>query len=346
MKFDVKTFFLLSALTGLVSQLVYADDSDFVGKWMVDLASPSAPITGLLELEKQDSNWVGHLEGGPVDVAVNGKNITVVVDSRDISGFVFYRHLTGKLENGRITGTVAITEKEDSDENGITWTAVPAKKESTKALAPKPVDLSGLWQPVQGRDFRKYSMDLTPAAKEWHKDYQMHIDQPNVRCVSTGVAQLITWSYPFEILQGDERITILYEVDSEVRRIYLDDTQPPEFYPNSPMGFSKGRWEGSTLVINTTLLSQNVRDFLGEPVSENARIEERYKLSDDGKTLTADIYIHDPENYHKPPIRRRKWVRDPTVAIFPYECDPDSFFRQLHDEGRMDEYIQRSYRRF
>ena len=44
--------------------------------------------------------------------------------------------------------------------------------------------------------------------------------------------------------------------------------------------------------------------------SENARIEERYSLSEDGNTLSAVITVHDPANYLRPPVRRRQWVRN------------------------------------
>jgi hypothetical protein len=112
------------------------------------------------------------------------------------------------------------------------------------------------------------------------------------------------------------------------------------------MGFSAGHWEGSTLVIETERLSRNVRDFRGEPISENARFVERYTLSEDGTTLSAVMTLHDPENYLRPPIRRRIWSKDSDAVIFPYECDPDSFFRQLYEEGVMQDYIDRAGRRF
>jgi hypothetical protein len=158
---------------------------------------------------------------------------------------------------------------------------------------------------------------------------------------------MVAWGgYPFEILASDNRLTFLYEVDSEVRRIFLDGRQPPEFLPHSGMGYSTGRWEGSALIIETTHLAANVRDFRGEPISENARLEEVYTLSDDGHRLSAVITLHDPENYERPPIRRRAWTRDPDTHIFPYECDPDSFFRQMYNEGMLEKYFERSRRRF
>jgi hypothetical protein len=112
------------------------------------------------------------------------------------------------------------------------------------------------------------------------------------------------------------------------------------------MGFSTGRWEGEQLVIETTHLAPNVRDFRGEPVSENARMEEVYSLSDDGQRLSAVITLYDPENYRRPPVRRRAWTRDPDTEIYPYECDPDSFYRQMYNENRLDMYFERSKRRF
>jgi hypothetical protein len=55
--------------------------------------------------------------------------------------------------------------------------------------------------------------------------------------------------------------------------------------------------------------------------------------------------MHDPENYNRPPIRRRAWDKNDEALIFPFECDPDSFFRQLYNEGRMQEYIDRAHMR-
>ena len=111
------------------------------------------------------------------------------------------------------------------------------------------------------------------------------------------------------------------------------------------MGFSNGRWNGNTLIIETQLLEGNVRDFRGEPISEGARMHEQYNLSKDGNTLTAIITLLDPDNYKNPPIRRRKWIRDPNTEIYPYECDPDSFFRQMYNENKLDMYFDRSHRR-
>ena len=251
----------------------------------------------------------------------------------------------GTFLNSEITGTFTIEGATELPEPGGNWIATRVFPEKT-GLPPTPKDMSGIWTPAPGMDFRKYSMDLTDKAKSWHKDYLDHYDQPNVRCVSPGIVAMVAWgAYPFEILESENRYSFLYEVDSEVRRIFMNDRLPPEYYPNSSMGFSNGRWDGNNLIIDTQLLEGNVRDFRGEPISEGARMNERYTLSEDGNSLYGVITLLDPDNYKKPPVRRRKWVRNPDTVIYPYECDPDSFYRQMYNEDKIDMYFDRAQRR-
>jgi len=316
------------------------------GEWMIEISTKGAPIIGLLQLERDGDDWQAFVEGGPAPVTVDGDNITVEVDSRDLRGFVFIWKLEGQLQDDRIAGSYTATSEARINIAPGDWAAVrhtPAERNSE----PAPVDLSGLWKPAPGIDFRKYSMDLTAEAEAWHAGYLMHYDQPNVRCISPGITAMVAWgAYPFEILESDNRLTFLYEVDSEVRRVFLDGREAPEFYPPSGMGYSTGRWEGSQLVMETTHLVSNVRDFRGEPISEQAMLEEVYTLSEDGQSLSAVITLHDPGNYKRPPIRRREWTRNPNIEIYPYECDPDSFYRQMYNENLLDMYFERSQRRF
>lgn len=329
----------------LIADVGLADPA-LEGEWMIELVAGSTRIVGLLQLEESRGEWRAWVEGGPASVTVNNGNIQVRVDSRDIRGFKFDYVLTGALVLDRLTGTYSIESDAPVRVAPGTWGGA-RYVELPRADEPEPVDLSGIWVPARGVDFRKYSMDLTPAASEWLEQYLMHYDQPNVRCVSPGIVAMSAWGgYPFEILNTGDRLTFLYEFDSQVRRIFLDGREAPEHYQHSNMGFSNGRWEGEHLVIETTLLDNNIRDFRGEPLSRNARLEEVYSLSDDGQRLSAVITLHDPENYERPPVRRRAWTRNPDAVIYPYECDPDSFYRQMYNEGLLDMYFERSDRRF
>jgi hypothetical protein len=321
-------------------------EADFEGRWMVSLTDQKRTLVGLLELQREDDGWSAFLEGGPVRVEIDGNNIVLHADSRDVRGFVFDRKLTGTLEDDAMSGTYSQEGAAAQKESPGPWRAHREVPVVIGSADPNPVDLTGMWTATQALDFRKYTMALTPAGEKWLENYLPYYDQPDVRCTSIGLPALATYSFPFEIIQSENRYTMIYEYLSKVRRVWMDGRESSEYMPPSRMGHSNGRWEGSTLVIETGLLDKTVRDFRGELISENARIDERYSLSDDGNTLTAVITVYDPENYERPPVRRRQWVRNEKTEIFPYTCDPDSFYIPMYEDGEMDMYIERTDRRF
>ncbi len=316
------------------------------GRWMLSVQDKKRTLVGLLEIEKSGDGWVAYLEGGPASVETDGDNVVITADSRDVRGFVFDRKMTGKIDGDSMSGTYVQEGAAAQSEDPGPWRAVREKAQSSMASPAKPVDISGIWTATQEMDFRKYTMALTPAGQEWLESYLPYYDQPDVRCTSIGLPALTTYSFPFEIVESDNRYTMIYEYQSKVRRIWMDGREAGEYMPPSRMGHSNGRWDGSTFVIETLLLDKTVRDFRGELISENARIEERYKLSDDSNTLTLVVTVHDPENYSRPPVRRRMWRRDASAEIFPYTCDPDSFYLPMYEDGELEMYIERTDKRF
>jgi hypothetical protein len=256
----------------------------------------------------------------------------------------FDRLLTGRISDDSLSGT--FTSTDDSDSSVRAWRATPwVEAQDSPGGPPVPVDISGMWGGASGRDMRKYRMDTTPAAEEFVANYDPNLDQPPMRCMSPGVVAIFGAPYLLEIIQLPDRILFFHESFMQVRHIYMDGRQPPEYYPVSRMGYSVGHWEGSTLVVETTHIQANVRDYRGEPISDDAVVVERYQLEDEGQTLFGVMTIEDPENYRQPPIRRTVRARAPEEVALPYECDPDSFIRQLYREDRLDEYISRSDRR-
>ena len=81
--------------------------SPIEGEWMIVLngkkaqidnsiiiGAPSdnkAPIMGQFSIKKLNGEWLGHVEGGPVPVKINDNLIEIIIDSRDLAGFSFYR---------------------------------------------------------------------------------------------------------------------------------------------------------------------------------------------------------------------------------------------------------------
>ena len=318
----------------------------FEGQWLVSLQDKQRTLVGLLEIEKTDTGWDAYLEGGPVTVETEGDNIVVIADSRDVRGFVFDRRMEGVIDGDSISGTYSQVGAADQKEAPGPWQALRQSADAGRRMPAKPVDLTGTWTATQELDFRKYTMALTAAGQEWLDGYLPYYDQPDVRCTSIGLPALATYSFPFEVIASDNRLTMIYEYQGKVRRIWLDDRGPGEFVPPSRMGHSNASWDGSTLVVNTTHLEKTVRDFRGELISENARIEELYSLSEDGNTLNAVITVFDPAHSSRPPVRRRQWQRNDAAEIFPYTCDPDSFYLQMFEDGDLQMYLDRTDKRF
>ncbi len=193
------------------------------GDWMLELTGEGPTIIGMLSLKKNGDRWIGHVEGGPIGVEIDGADVQFRIDSRDLQGFVFERVLSGAFDGQRMAGTFETEGATYAEEPGGDWVAV-RKPPPRPRQPPKPVDIAGIWKPGPGIDFRKYSMDLTDKAERWLEGYLFHYDQPNVRCVSPGIVAMVAWGgYPMEILASENRLTFLYEVESEVRRSGASD---------------------------------------------------------------------------------------------------------------------------
>ncbi|HEY7671869.1 MAG TPA: hypothetical protein VIC71_06610, partial [Gammaproteobacteria bacterium] len=69
--------------------------------------------------------------------------------------------------------------------------------------------------------------------------------EPGAYCVPPGMPATMTAmvSYPIEIIHSPNRLTILTELDMQLRRIYMDGREFPEGYVTSRMGYSIGHWE-------------------------------------------------------------------------------------------------------
>ena len=86
------------------------------------------------------------------------------------------------------------------------------------------------------------------------------------------------------------------------------------------MGHSVGRWEGETLVVNTTLSAWPYFDGQGIPISAAAEYEERFTVSDDGKRLNYTVLVTDPATFTEPVLLDRFWLWVPGVQVELYDC--------------------------
>ncbi len=117
---------------------------------------------------------------------------------------------------------------------------------------------------------------------------------------------------PLYFVQSPKEILLINEGGPEVRRVALN--VPHSAHPKvSPYGESVGHYEGGdTLVIDTVGLSADTYiDNYRTPHTTQLHVIERYRLSDDGKTVQVQIRVEDPGTFNMPWTARQTYHRNP-----------------------------------
>ena len=308
------------------------------GDWMLTINHVVERL-GVITFEESDGEVQAFVDGGPAELMMEGDQIEMKVDYRNGGGRLLSRHFTGTISGDLINGSLVASH----DNSTGTWVARRMEPNSNlqpnPAQPPNPVDISGIWSRISA-GMEKVDLDYTASAQVLVDGYS-YLDDPGLRCVSPGLVRLSGWPYPMEIIQGDNQLTMLYESFREVRRIYMDGRDIPQDIQTSAMGYSKGHWEGSTLVVETSSLKPNFVDQAGQPISDQAKVIERIIMSEDGQNLRSLLTLHDPLNYDRPIIRFRQWRKTPEATMMEYDCDSYPFYRGLQLEGSLTDFMDR-----
>ena len=119
-------------------------------------------------------------------------------------------------------------------------------------------------------------------------------------CLPGGMpAMMLGAAYPFQVIQSPGQVTTVHEEEHVFRLIYLNQKHPEDPDPTY-LGHSVGRWEGSTLLVDTIGVNgKTTVDFGGLPHSDKLHIVERIRRVDKD-TLEDVIMLYDPEDYTNP----------------------------------------------
>jgi hypothetical protein len=126
-------------------------------------------------------------------------------------------------------------------------------------------------------------------------------DNPDAHCLPMGFMQFHEHVQPRKIVQTPTLIVMMYEGNYGLRQIFMDGRPLPN---NDPQpwwyGYSIGKWDGDTLVVETTgLRDGGWLDIWGSPFTDAAKITERFRRPNYG-TIEIDVTIDDPKAYTKP----------------------------------------------
>jgi hypothetical protein len=142
---------------------------------------------------------------------------------------------------------------------------------------------------------------------------------PVVRCYPPGVPRLTYLGWPFEIAQAKEYVAFVYEWMHLRRMVPLTAREVPEGL-DLWIGVSRASWDGDTLVVKVTDLSDRTwLDMAGNFHSKAAQVEERYTLVN-ADTLNYEVTITDPNVYTRPWKMRMPAMRQRDLRLLEYEC--------------------------
>ncbi len=202
----------------------------------------------------------------------------------------------------------------------------PDGKPNLSAPAPRQADgkpdLSGMWGWINigppcgshctdtqvSREFLNiaYTLKGGPPYQPWAAELvkkrraDLAKDDPNIHCMPRDAPRIWTDDYYKRIFHVPGRLILLTERNMQYRQIFLDGRPFPADPNPTWNGYSTGKWEGDTLVVQTTGFRDDLwLDSDGNPLTSAAKITERIRRPNFG-TLEVEITIDDPKAYTKP----------------------------------------------
>ena len=147
-------------------------------------------------------------------------------------------------------------------------------------------------------------------------------DDPEIRCFMPGVPRATYLPYPFQIIQGDQKIMMIYGFADATRTVHMDKANPEPAPIDTWMGRSHGSWDDDTLVVDVAQFNgQSWFDRAGNFASNTLHVVERYTPMGPN-ALMYEATIEDPNVFTRPwtirmPLYRRL---EENVRVLEFKC--------------------------
>lgn len=192
-------------------------------------------------------------------------------------------------------------------------------------------DLSGIWM-VPGL---KYLINIAADLKEvpfqpWAAaEYKQRVDNrgkddPNNFCLPSIIPEKIAVTSPWKIVETPGLTLILYESRTIFRQIFTDGRPLPKDPNPTWQGYSVGRWDGDTFVVESTGFNgKGWLDTNGHPVTDALHVTEKYRRKDFGH-MDVEITIDDPKAYTKSWTIHENPELQPDTELIEYICEENN----------------------
>jgi len=160
--------------------------------------------------------------------------------------------------------------------------------------------------PVDGLNIGRRLTGMTLPYQAWAREAVIQqlskfaADDPHARCVPPSYPRAYSLPQHMKIVQTPGLVVMLHEFNASYRQIFVDGRPLPADPLPSWNGYSTGRWEKDTLVVETIGFRAGLwLDMIGSPLSDAAHITERFQRVSVG-TLKVQVTVDDPKAYTKP----------------------------------------------
>jgi hypothetical protein len=173
-----------------------------------------------------------------------------------------------------------------------------------RGAAPAPLPAGGIPEATFGNVGAgfKDGLPLQPWAAELVKQRMADNskDNPDAHCLPMGFMQFHEHPQFRKILEAPGVIVIIYEANYGLRQIFMDGRSVPKDPEPWWYGYSLGKWDGDTLVVQTVGFTDDIwLDINGNPLTSAGRVTERFRRPNYG-TLEIEITVDDPKAYSRP----------------------------------------------
>ena len=188
----------------------------------------------------------------------------------------------------------------------------PDGKPDLSGPAPRGADghpnLNGIWRNIPGSNYLNnlaLEMDKAPFqpwAEALFKERQAKngLGRPSERCLPHGVTDFDALGTPTKFVQTPEVTIIMFESYNHYRQVFTDGRPLPEKHNPAWLGYSVGRWEGDTFVVETSGFNDITwLDDGGHPHTEQLHVTEKFKRLSFGR-MDLEITVNDPGAYTRP----------------------------------------------
>jgi hypothetical protein len=163
-----------------------------------------------------------------------------------------------------------------------------------------------------------------PAALEQKKkNFENRMtDDPEAKCYMPGVPRATYMPHPFQIIQGDQMIMMVYGFADANRTIHMNKANPEPAPLDTWMGRSHGRWEGDTLVVDVAGMNGEAwLDRSGNFASASLRVVERYTPLG-ANAILYEATLEDPNVFTRPWTIRLPLYRllDEGARVLEFKC--------------------------